>query len=401
MSDVMQVTQQEQKPVETPLPEKPHEDPLRVAVATAFDASEKKAQAAAPKEPPAKLPLVLVKDPKTGRFQKKSDDAGTQVPAPKGLVAAAAPPAPGAAAPATPAKPAAEKPEGEEQEAGRQPARADRAPQSWKPEARALWAKLPPEFVPVKAEVVRLERERETVLRESSSARQLSSTFMEVVRPYEGFIRAAGHTPMQSVAELMKTAAALRTLPDWDRAVLVAGIARAHGVNPEYLFAALSGQGPLPGVAAAQPQQEFRDPRVDDLLARADEAAEAHRATADRAADDELDQFIAANPLADDPDVQARLATAIDLAKATSGVDITYEEAYSGVLAVDPELRAIAEQQAEAAATTPDAGATARAEAAASSLKPSPVTTAPLTLRGQPLEKHVEAAFEKVAGRRA
>lgn len=377
-----------------------HEDKLTAAVAAAYD----KAQAAMPPEPasavaPATAPAATpapaqgerARDPETGKFTKAPERPQPAKPAAaSGRAVPTAASAPAAAGPANAAPP---KPEGQVEEPGAK--ERDLPPQSWRAPAKALWPKLPPEFAPLKAEALRMEREREAVLRDSARARRAEAEFQQTVEPFKQFIDAAGHTPMQSVTELMKTAAALQTLPAWEKAVLVASIARAHEVDPEMLVTAFQAGVPMVGPTSA----EVRDPRVDELLADVQQAREAVEAETTQAADHELDDFIAAHPLAGDPDVQLRMARAVDLAW-EDGVDLGYAEAYDGVLAVDSQLRALAEQQAAGSVATNPSGSTARAEAAASSTRPSPVAEAPRDLRGQKLEAHVAAAYDKAVARR-
>lgn len=367
---------------EAPPPEPKKGDSLQATVEAAWNKLEKVAEKGA--ELPAGATPGRTRDPATGQFTK-----GEQAPKPP--------------ASAPPAKQGEQPPQEQPPEEGEAANRFDRAPQSWRGPAKELWRKLPAEFAPLKAEVTRLERERETILRESKAARTVADSLNEVVRPYEGFIRAAGHTPLQTIDGLLRTAATLRTGSAWDKAVLAASVIRAHDINPTWVAAAL--QQPNLPAAGAQPQPQdggFRDPRVDQLLADAQAARSATVAEADQKADAELDAFIGQHPLAGEQDVQLKMARAIDLAR-EDGVDMTFEEAYTGVLAVDPELRAIAEQQdlAKAAATSPT-GPTARAEAAAGSVRPSPVTSAPpANLKGRSVEDFVRAAWDKASQRGA
>ncbi len=393
MPDNEQQAQKPQEQAQEQAPQK-HEDKLAAAVAAAYDKVQGETKpesgppAAAAKPQPVRIELA--RDPVTKQFVKRPE----QQPLPVKPAAAASGPVKPAAAPAPAAAGLTSEPPkpGERTEEPGDKVR-DLPPQSWRAPAKALWEKLGPEFAPVKAEVLRLEREREAVQRDSARARRAEAEFTETVEPFRQFIEGAGHTPMQSVRELMNTAAALQTLPPWDRAVLVASIARAHEVDPDMLMTAFQAGVPMVGPA------EFRDPRVDDLLADVRQAQEAVETETTAAADHELDDFIGSHPLAGDPDVQLRMARAVDLAW-EDGVDLGYEDAYAGVLAVDPQLRALAEQQAAGGVATNPQGSTARAEAAASSVRPSPVAEVPRDLRGQKLEAHVAAAYDKHASAR-
>src|SRR4030095_11141214 len=137
-----------------------------------------------------------------------------------------------------------------------------KAPASWRPEAREKWAGADPV---IRQEVMRREHEMQTVLQDAAAARQFVSAFENVVRPYEMFMRAENASPLQSVQNLMQTAADPRVGTPQHKANLVAGIINNFAIDVAMLDSILAGQQPQGG---QQQQQMLRDPRVDMLLAQ-------------------------------------------------------------------------------------------------------------------------------------
>lgn len=132
-----------------------------------------------------------------------------------------------------------------------------RAPNSWKPAARAEFAKLPEA---IRAEIHRRENDAAAGVQQLLPDAQLGKSMREVVAPYKALIDAeAGGKPEVAFAELMKTAAILRMGTPEQKRNVVLGVARQYGVD-----LSLPAQTAQPG-QPAQPQV-FQDPRVDQLL---------------------------------------------------------------------------------------------------------------------------------------
>lgn len=262
---------------------------------------------------------------------------------------------------------------------------ATKAPQSWKPDAREEWSKLSPR---VQQEVVRREGEVQRVLQESSEARQGFQKYREAVSPFENMIRAEGGDTLQAVQGLLQTAHMLRTAPPHVRA---AGIARmVSSFLPgreglELLDAALSGQ--------AQPQQQqsqqFRDPRLDGILAQIEEqravttkqkAAEAAQKVQEVAQEEFFE------------DVRQDMADLIEVAQ-RRGVALSLSDAYNRAVNLHPEISKVVAQRAALAARNP-AGATQRAKAASSSIKARPAVQPKV---GDDSSNDLRATLDRVA----
>jgi hypothetical protein len=245
--------------------------------------------------------------------------------------------------------------------------------------------------------VLRLERERATVVQRSAEAARAVKELQATVAPHLGLIQSTGRTPLQVVGGLLQTMSALRHGNRMERAAIVGALIRAHDVDVNAVADVLDGSAPQ----AQQPAQ-FRDPRVDTLIAERERERQVRAEAQDRSADRELDEF--EKELGPDnflPELWEDMAVMLEAAE-RRGVALSYRAAYDRSLNLHPDLLDIVRQRKEAEeaqrGASPGKGPTSRAEAAAVSVKPSPAVRAPPPLRGKSLLAHVEAAYDKHAG---
>lgn len=358
-------------------------DDIRSAVAASFDKVESSTSAA---PPPAEAPSTPA--PAEASAQTPVADAPVAEAAPEAPTTTAATPVAGgdkpgqtaAVVPPESAPPAPKVPE-------------HKAPQSWKPALREHWAKVPPE---VQAEVVRREREVQSALQEASEAKRIAGAFHQTLAPYMGMIQAERQDPVQAVAGLLQTAAALRTAPPAHKAALVAQIITGYGINPSDVAAVLEGQQPA---ATQQQAPQHFDP---EAIARAAEErvrqsfAQQARQHQMRQADTEIQTFISSGEAEFFDDVRPIMASLMEAA-AKSGIALTIKDAYAQAVSMSPDLKPVLQQREQAAKATATLAATQKARAAASSVKttPAPIAaSAPVNLRGD-----IEAAIAKASGR--
>ena len=114
--------------------------------------------------------------------------------------------------------------------------RVDRAPASWKKEAKGDWAALP---LHVRQEVYKREMEVERVLKETAPIRQQIQEIQNVVSPYMARIQSAGVTPVQAMNELFKADFVLATGTPQSKAQMMAKLIKDYGVSIEDLDAAI------------------------------------------------------------------------------------------------------------------------------------------------------------------
>lgn len=264
-------------------------------------------------------------------------------------------PAPAAAAPAAPAPEV-------------------RAPASWKADLRERWKALPPE---VQGEIVRREREIDQRMQETAQTRKFAERFMQITTPYRALIEAEGASPLDAFHDYLKTATLLRTGAPMDKARVMAQLVQQYGVPLQALDAFLAQairQGPAPMQPPQQQMhtqgpyspglppapQEFRDPRLDRLLAQA-EANErvTMREQAEAFAADPKHEFFA--------DVRLTMADVMDAA-AKRGITMSLEDAYARACQIEPEVKKVLDARAAQGSASAAARTLAQARHAASSL---------------------------------
>lgn len=194
--------------------------------------------AVATEEEPA-VPVAAKPRDETGKFVKPA-----KAPVVKDSKQPAAPKTAVVAEPETPEQPQA------------QTRDVNRAPSTWKPAIREEWAKLPPT---VRAEIHRREADFQHGQAQLLPDARFGQQLRQVIDPYKMLIEADGGTPERAVSDLMRTAATLRIGTDQEKLNALIGIVKQYRIDLRPL---------LNGQPAQQPQQEFRDPRVDQLLAR-------------------------------------------------------------------------------------------------------------------------------------
>lgn len=273
------------------------------------------------------------------------------------------------------------------------PPEAAKAPASFKAMAREEWAKVPPT---VQQEVLRRERETAIALEQSSEARQGYQRFKDVVGPYEAMIRGSGSDPYQTVQSLLQTAAALATAPVGQRAQVIAGLIKTYlpgRESLEVLDSTLAGvmQGQQ-GQAAPPPQ--YHDPRVDEIYASLQQARQRQEASLEQQAAESIRE-VQGNEFYED--VKLIMADMLEVA-GNQGIALTPGEAYNRAVLVHPEVAKVVEQRQAAKHAANPNGSTARARAAASSVRGSPATAPSSAVQPDNLRDVLEAAFDR-AGR--
>lgn len=341
----------------------------------------------APLPPASDEPPVEEPAPAEGATGER-DDKGRFVP--KGAPPSPAPPKSAKLPPsAPPAAAAGARKTGPVTPAAAPAAPALPAPQALKPAARELWAKLPPEFEPLKQDWARREKETTAALARAAEAQRTGGAFTEQIRPYEATIRSSGMEPAAYVGSLLQTVHALTYGPPQAQADVLAGVVAqfgAHLLQPDRqepdgsytsplvraLAARLQGGQGAPGMAPPQQQQgQFRDPRLDQLLAERSTQLE-------QAAQNQSTSFLASHEFG--PDVAEAVADILDLwvkRGETQISDERLEQAYTAACWANPEIAAIMEQRRTVQTVGTAQAGTQRARAAASSIRTRPTAAAP------------------------
>jgi hypothetical protein len=266
------------------------------------------------------------------------------------------------------------------------PASALRPPQNWKPTARAKWDQLPPE---VQEEAVRVHNEVRKVMDEAAEAKKSGGAWGETVRPYEAQIRAAGGSPQQYVGTLLQTAHALSYGHPQQKASIVAGLAMQFGITPQDLDSALVAV--MQGRQAPQQQpQQFKDPRVDQLLQTIQQREAAQ-------AEDRASRFAEAPGHEYFEDVSDEMVSLIEFWKGQGKpvTDELMEKAYRIACQNNDDVSKVISQKEAAKSAANAQASTQRAKAAASTIRSTPGGNSAPASPGDDWRAHLEAAAEK------
>lgn len=269
----------------------------------------------------------------------------------------------------------------------------EKAPVSWKGEAKGHWGELPP---PVRQEVLRREKEVNQVLRDTTDAREFGQQFQQVVSPFMGFIEAEQSTPLQAVQNLMRTAAVFRVGTPQQKAAVAADIIKQFGVDVGMLDSVLVGQQPAPADNQANQVMQYLEKRLAPVEALATRFQTAQTNAAKRQDNElskELEEFTNSGDAEFFEDVREDMADLLDLAH-RRGQKMNYKQAYEKALGMNPELSAAVARKKEIAKNQASIEKKKRASASVQGIPPgSNGATPPGDLRGQ-----LEAAWEAQEG---
>jgi hypothetical protein len=260
--------------------------------------------------------------------------------------------------------------------------------------AREKWSLLPRE---VQEEAIRAENEAKAEIRQRAEAHKNWERFQQAAKPYETFLAAAGHDPVQSATQLWQTAAKLQVGTPDEVASIAASIISQYGVGrfgPQFVekvAAYLDGQ---PGPQLAQ-QQNLRREDIDQILEERLKGLQ-EQALATRA-QSELEKFEANPPeFFEHPGIRQRMARILE-ANDEDGVALSYQEAYDLAVASHPEIKKVLDQRTAAQNAATAQAATQRVRAAASSVKSQPTAAAPAESVGR--REALERAYDELASR--
>jgi len=273
--------------------------------------------------------------------------------------------------------------------------RVDRAPASWKKDAKGAWAELP---LQVRQEVYKREMEVERVLKETAPIRQQIQEIQNVVSPYMARIQSAGVTPIEAMNELFKADFVLATGTPQSKAQMMAKLIKDYGVTIEDLDAAIVAtmQG------AAQPQPQGFDPNyVNQLVQQQLQQALApiyqERQQKEQLVVQQATQTVEQMSL--DPrypyfdDVREEMADLIEVAS-RRGVALSLEDAYTKAVAINPGVSGQQSRQAMMTQANQQHQQAQRARLAASSVNGSPASGGSNAFAGDgSLRGSIEAAF--------
>jgi hypothetical protein len=276
-----------------------------------------------------------------------------------------------------------------------EPKSQDKAPASWKPELREHWGTLP---APVRNEIARRESEVQRTLKETAEARKYADTIAKAISPYEMFIQAEGSSHAQAVANVMATAARLRTAPAPDLANMVAGIVKQFGIGRfgkdfiEQLDQALVGEVPQmdPQVMAVQQAVQQQMAPVQQFMNQFQQAQQMQQQRVSQEAQGEVQNFLSQAEFAND--VREDMADLMEVAQ-RRGRELTLQEAYKQACLTNPQVRAVLQARSKQQGGQRMTETAQRAKAAAVQVTGSPALAAPTTNAAPNIRSAIEAAL--------
>ena len=216
--------------------------------------------------------------------------------------------------------------------------RVDRAPQSWKGDAKALWAQLP---LQVRQEVARREKEIMPVMQQAAQNRQKVEAITEVLTPHrERIERMYGGNPVVAINNLLQAEAMLTQAPARQRAEFVANLIRQYDVDIMALDSALAG-APMPEQIQQQSQieqlleqrlapfQQFLQTQQQREMQQRQQVEQQVTMTVQQMAQDDRYPYF--------EDVRADMADIIEMG-ARRGVAISLEDAYTKAIRMNDDV---------------------------------------------------------------
>jgi len=215
--------------------------------------------------------------------------------------------------------------------------RIDRAPQSWKGDAKKIWAELP---LNVRQEVIRRERETSRVLQETAEVRQKVDSVQNVLAPHMDRINAMYQgNPMTAINNLLGVERILVSGDPASKINLVANMIKHFGVDLVSLDRALAGQPVTPEVQ----QQSSIEKLLEQKLAPFQQYIQSqHQREQQQRQLVEQEVVHTVESMATDPnfpyfnDVRTDMADIIEM-NARRGVTVSLEDAYSRAVRMNDE----------------------------------------------------------------
>ena len=279
----------------------------------------------------------------------------------------------------------------------------DNVPQSFKPGLLEDWKTVPRS---VREEIHRREAESYALLEQTKGQRAQLQAIQQAVQPYEALLQAEGGSVPTALRNYLQAATLMRQGSPLAKAQWIAKLTRTF-TSQEHLGLldqAVAAEFGVNGAQAPtqepngyqQPRQEFRDPRVDEMLARQQQAQQQEWQQGFQEAQAEKDSWVSEKQPEFLPWVKNRMATLLETA-ARDGEELGYDEAYDAACRTHPEVRKILTQREEAAKAQPSA--VQRSRRASVSLRPQGAVAPSGGNEGNSRRSDIEDAWEAVMGR--
>lgn len=192
-------------------------------------------------------------------------------------------------------------------------------------------------------------------MNEASRYAQHYNQFSELCAPYGSMIAMDGGNPMKTFKEYLQTAATLRLGAPTEKANAIANAVMEFGVDVQALDTALSaringpnGQQPGANGNGQQHPQQFRDPRVDNLLGQMEARRQQNEQEMGRSQMAEIEAFTSDPKHEFFNDVRGTVANILEV-YANQGIRCTLKEAYDKACLMDPNISKVMAARNQAA----------------------------------------------------
>lgn len=264
---------------------------------------------------------------------------------------------------------------------------AEKAPVSWRPEAREVWNNLPPA---AKQEILKRERDFAMGIQANSEAAQWARSFNNVIQPFRPMFAANGQDDATGVRNVLQVAATLQMGSQAQKVKVVSDLINQYGVDLESLDSYLA-QGQMPAGGAGDPRLEQmlneRLAPLQNMYQQLQMAQVNHQRQSVQRANQTVAQFAADTSNEFYHDVKMDMADLLDMA-AARGVELTLKDAYDRACMMNPSIASII-QARRAAKEIPGK------RAAASSVRGVPSSPAP-TKSVDTTRSAIEAAWDSL-----
>ena len=281
--------------------------------------------------------------------------------------------------------------------------RIDRAPASWKGDAKKLWAELP---LAARQEVIRRERDTTKVLQEAAQARNQVEPIKEAFAPHMDRIgQMYQGNPVAAMNNLLNVERTLVSGTSQDKVALVARMITNFGIDIAALDSALSGQPLPPQVQQISQVEQLLNQRlapVMDFLGQQQQREQAQVRQIEEQAVHTVESMAMDPKFPYFEDVRQDMADIIEMGS-RRGVAISMEDAYTRAVRMnDDTFQATTARESTQQATQAALQAhqiAQKAKGAAVSVSGSPMATG--TNAGNPgdLRGTIAAAFGNTGGR--
>lgn len=247
------------------------------------------------------------------------------------------------AAPATPPDSDAAPQEAAASQEARLQHRVDRAPVSWKGQARSTWNSLPLE---VRQEVHRIETSMQQQVREHAEMRKEIDAFRQTVAPFSARLQATGMNPVAAAGKLLQSDYILSSAPRQQRAEYMAQLIKDYDIDIEALDNALVGRTAPAGPPNQQDINTMIQQRVQQALAPLYQQQQAAQQRIQEQIYSEVERMSLDPRFPYFDEVREEMADIMDLAK-KRGVEMNLEEAYMRAVAFHPGAQAAAQSASQ------------------------------------------------------